>query len=123
MKDLTQVFAGAHDASVISTSTGQCDAGFAQDTMVPDLLEKGQLKEGQLVQIWTSEAIPGSPLAMNTSTLDASTQETLRALFRDKANVDHLTPVPPSDAIRRWANERVRAMGAGGTMRELIDAD
>jgi hypothetical protein len=35
-------------------------------------------------------------------------------------NVDHLTPVPPSDAIRRWANERVRAMGASGTMRVII---
>jgi hypothetical protein len=35
-------------------------------------------------------------------------------------NVDHLTPVPPSDAIRRWANERVRAMGSSGTMRVII---
>ena len=35
-------------------------------------------------------------------------------------NVDHLTPVSPSDAIRRWANERVRAMGASGTMRVII---
>ena len=35
-------------------------------------------------------------------------------------NVDHLTPVPPSDAIRRWANERVRAMGTSGTMRVII---
>ena len=34
--------------------------------------------------------------------------------------MDHLTPVTPSDAIRRWANERVRAMGAGGTMRVII---
>ena len=35
-------------------------------------------------------------------------------------NVDHLTPIPPSDAIRRWANERVRAMGTSGTMRVII---
>ena len=90
-KDLTQIFAGAHDASMISTSTGQCDAGFAQDTMVPDLLKKGQLKEGQLVQIWTSDVIPGSPLAMNTSTLDQATQDKLRAVFKDKANVDFMT--------------------------------
>lgn len=90
-KDLTQVFAGAHDASMISTSTGQCDAGFSQDSMMPSLIEKGQLKEAQLVQIWTSEVIPGSPLAMNTSTLDASTQETLKAVFQDKANVEYMT--------------------------------
>jgi hypothetical protein len=35
-------------------------------------------------------------------------------------NVDHLTPISPSDAIRRWANERVRAMGSSGTMRVII---
>jgi len=35
-------------------------------------------------------------------------------------NVDHLTPVPPSDAIRRWANDRLRAMGSSGTMRVVI---
>ena len=35
-------------------------------------------------------------------------------------NVDHLTPVQPTDAIRRWANERVRAMGGSGTMRVII---
>ena len=35
-------------------------------------------------------------------------------------NVDHLTPVQPTDAIRRWANERVRAMGSSGTMRVII---
>jgi hypothetical protein len=35
-------------------------------------------------------------------------------------NVEHLTPVQPTDAIRRWANERVRAMGSNGTMRVII---
>jgi hypothetical protein len=35
-------------------------------------------------------------------------------------NVEHLTPVQPTDAIRRWANERVRAMGSSGTMRVII---
>src|SRR5690349_20397371 len=35
-------------------------------------------------------------------------------------NVDHLAPVPPSDAIRRWANERLRAMGGSGTIRVII---
>ena len=35
-------------------------------------------------------------------------------------NVDHLTPVQPTDAIRRWANDRVRAMGSSGTMRVII---
>jgi hypothetical protein len=35
-------------------------------------------------------------------------------------NVDHLVPVPPSDAIRRWANDRLRAMGGSGTLRVVI---
>jgi len=34
--------------------------------------------------------------------------------------VDHLAPVPPSDAIRHWANDRLRAMGSSGTLRVVI---
>lgn len=90
-RDLTQVFAGAHDASLIAVDTGQCEAGFAQDSQMPSLIEKGQLTEGQLTQIWTSDPIPGSPVALNTQTLDADTQSRIRSIFQEKANVDHLT--------------------------------
>ena len=36
--DVTPVFAGGHDASVISVKNGDCDAGFAYDTMVTQQL-------------------------------------------------------------------------------------
>ncbi|WP_026927835.1 phosphate/phosphite/phosphonate ABC transporter substrate-binding protein [Granulicoccus phenolivorans] len=86
-KDVTQVLAGKHDASMLSTASGQCDAGFAQDSMVPDLIKKGQLKEGQLKQVWESPLIPGSPIAMNTTTLDADTQAKVRTALQEHANV------------------------------------
>jgi hypothetical protein len=35
-------------------------------------------------------------------------------------NVDHLAPVPPSDAVQRWANDRLRAMGSSGTLKVVI---
>lgn len=89
-KDLTQVFAGAHDASLISVANKQCDAGFAQDTMMPSLISKGQLKEGQMVKVWESPTIPGSPLALNTQTLDKATQDKVRATRQEKANVQAL---------------------------------
>jgi hypothetical protein len=35
-------------------------------------------------------------------------------------NVDHLAPVPPVEAARRWASDRLRAMGSSGTLRVII---
>lgn len=90
-KDLTQIFAGAHDASLLAVKSGQCDAGFAQESQMPSFLESGQLEEGALRQIWTSPIIPGSPMAMSTQSLDAATQDKVRTALREKANVDVLT--------------------------------
>ncbi len=88
--DVTQVLAGAHDASILSVAGGQCDGGFAQESMVPDLIEKGQLQEGQLKKVWNSSTIPGSPVAMNTETLDVETQDKVRVAIQEHGNVDYL---------------------------------
>ena len=89
--DVNQVMAGGHDASALAVADGQCDAGFAFDTMVDSVLIKsGQLKEGQLTKIWESEVIPGSPIAISTDTLDADTQEQIKTAFTEKINIDAL---------------------------------
>lgn len=85
-----QVFAGGHDASALAVASGQCDAGFAYDTIVDvQLLETGQLKPGQLNVVWKSEIIAGSPVAVSNA-LEDGVQETITSAFREKANVDHL---------------------------------
>lgn len=88
--DVEQVMAGGHDASLIAIDSGQCDAGFAYDAMGEALVDGGQLEEGAVKVVWESELIMGSPVAMNTESLDAETQDIIRTALTEKANVDYL---------------------------------
>lgn len=89
-EDIEPIMAGGHDASAIAIDSGQCDAGFAYDEIPSMLVESGQLEEGALESIWESEMIMGSPLAMNTESLDAETQDAIRTALTEKANVEYL---------------------------------
>ncbi|OYO19730.1 phosphate starvation-inducible protein PhoH [Enemella evansiae] len=89
-KDITPVMAGGHDASLLAIKSGQCDVGFAYDTMIDQVVSKGQLQQGDVKQVWKSEQIAGSPLAMNTQTLDADTQAKIRTAITTKANAPAL---------------------------------
>ncbi|MBF6250339.1 phosphate/phosphite/phosphonate ABC transporter substrate-binding protein [Nocardia farcinica] len=89
-KGLTPIYAGGHDASALSIAAGDCDAGFAFDTMVDKtLVEKGDLAPGQLKTVWKSETIAGSVFAA-ADALGAETVAKLRTLFTEKVNADHL---------------------------------
>ncbi|WP_051581114.1 phosphate/phosphite/phosphonate ABC transporter substrate-binding protein [Pseudonocardia acaciae] len=89
-RDVTPVMAGGHDASALAVASGQCDVGFAQDVIVDKvLIEKGQLKPGQLDTVWKSEVIAGSPVAISDD-LDPALRATLTDAFQNKANVDYL---------------------------------
>lgn len=88
--DITPVMAGGHDASALSVASGQCDAGFAYDTMVDSqLIEKGQLKKGRLTTVWKSELIAGPPIAVSDD-LDAGLRKTIAEAVQQKANADYL---------------------------------
>lgn len=44
---MTPIYAGGHDASALSIANGDCDAGFAFDTMVDQtMIEKGSCSQG-----------------------------------------------------------------------------
>jgi phosphonate transport system substrate-binding protein len=87
---LTPVFAGGHDASALAVASGQCDAGFAYDTIVDrQLIESGQLQPGQLRIVWRSETIAGSPIAV-ASDVDPQRRQVIADAFAQKANVDYL---------------------------------
>lgn len=88
--EITPVFAGGHDASVISVANGDCDAGFAFDAMVENILiDSGDINEGDVVTVWKSEVIAGSPLAMLTS-LPTDLQERITDVVRNQVNTDQL---------------------------------
>lgn len=87
---VTPVFAGGHDASVLSVANGDCDAGFAFDAMVTTtLIESGDIEEGQIKVVWESEVIAGSPIAVLT-TLPQSLQDEISRIVLEQANVDAL---------------------------------
>lgn len=88
-RDVQAVMAGGHDASALGVASGQCDAGFATDTMINELLPaKGAIKPGDLRVVWKSEMIPGSPAAISDD-LDPAVKQALTDGFRD-ANADYL---------------------------------
>lgn len=88
--DITPIFAGGHDASVISVANGDCDAGFAFDAMVDSILiDSGDINEGDVVTVWKSEVIAGSPMAM-LGTLPADLQERIVDVVQNRVNVDSL---------------------------------
>ena len=87
---MSPVFAGGHDASALSIANGDCDAGFAFDTMVDQtMIEKGDLQPGQLKTVWKSEMIAGSVFAANDS-LGTEAIDKLKALFTEKVNIESL---------------------------------
>lgn len=86
-KDITPVFAGGHDASVLAIMSGQCDAGFAMESMVDKtLIAKDQIKAGDITTIWKSETIAGSPVAISTDTLSPELQSKLTDIFQNLLN-------------------------------------
>src|SRR5262245_44559435 len=88
-KDITPIITGGHDASALAVLNGQCDAGFAEDSMIDDTLpSKGQLKPGQLNIVWKSDVIAGSPIGISDD-LAPDLKTKLADAFDTKANVDY----------------------------------
>lgn len=87
---ITPVFAGGHDASVLSVKNGDCEVGFAFDAMVDkNLIESGDIAEGEIKTVWKSEVIAGSPLAILGS-LPESLKAEIKRIIIQEANVDAL---------------------------------
>lgn len=88
--DIDPVFAGAHDASVISVDNGDCEAGFAFDSMVEvTAVEDLGVAEGAIEVVWESEVIAGSPIAVRTGLPESLVTE-IRRIIIDEANSDAL---------------------------------
>ena len=78
--------AGAHDASVLAVTAGDCDAGFAHDNMVENILvNAGDIEEGEIKVIAESPLIAASPTVMRTALPDSLRAELLR-IFEEKMN-------------------------------------
>ncbi|SEE82544.1 phosphate/phosphite/phosphonate ABC transporter substrate-binding protein [Ruania alba] len=88
--DINPLFAGGHDASVLALADGQCDLAFSTEGMATEqLLETGQIADGEIRQIWQSELIPSSPLTVSGSLPEGMTQQ-IREIYLEQINVDAL---------------------------------
>lgn len=102
--DITPIFAGGHDASVLAIKDGTCDAGFAYDTMVTQqMIGNGDIAgvldtvgdgvasvnpdEAELEIIWKSAPIAAPPLAYGRW-LPETLQEAIIDITTTKINVD-----------------------------------
>ncbi|WGW13919.1 phosphate/phosphite/phosphonate ABC transporter substrate-binding protein [Saxibacter everestensis] len=84
------IYAGSHDAAALAVKNGECDAGFAMESMIDKTLPaKGDLKDGDLKKVWTSETIAGNVMAGSNELGDAALEK-LRKIIKEKANSDYL---------------------------------
>lgn len=84
------VYAGAHDASALAVAAGDCEAGFAMQSMVEDTLPAaGDLADGDLKEVWRSPKISGS-LFVGNDALGDETLGKLTTLLTEKANAEYL---------------------------------
>lgn len=66
-KDFKTVFAGGHDATVLSVMSGDCDLGFAFDQMVDKIMPaKHKIGPDKIKVVWKSELIPQVPIALGS---------------------------------------------------------
>ncbi|MDA3041178.1 MAG: phosphate/phosphite/phosphonate ABC transporter substrate-binding protein [Actinomycetota bacterium] len=100
--DINPTFAGGHDASALTVASGDCDAGFAYDSMVTaQLIESGDIAgvidtaegtetvneaEAELEIIWKSQVIAGAPMVINNS-LPASFVKAFQEVVTTKVNL------------------------------------
>ncbi len=103
--DITPVFAGGHDASALAVKNGDCEAGFAYDTMLTqELIDSGDLagivdeaedgaddvnpESAELKIIWKSAAIAAPPLAFG-NWLPETLRTAITEITTEKINVDY----------------------------------
>ncbi|WP_328810450.1 phosphate/phosphite/phosphonate ABC transporter substrate-binding protein [Rhodococcus sp. NBC_00294] len=85
---VTPIYAGGHDASALAVKAGDCDAGFAFDTMVDrTMIDNGELAPGELKTVWKSETIAGSLFAANND-LGTDAIAKLEEVFSEGMNSD-----------------------------------
>lgn len=89
-RDITPIFAGGHDASVLAVASHQREAGFAFDKVADrQLIEQHQIQPGQIIIVWQSDPIPGGPIVI-TNSLAPQLRQQLTTALQQHANADYL---------------------------------
>lgn len=95
--ELRAIFAGSHDASVIAVQNGKVDAAAVADGLLDAAIARGMVKAEDLVIVWKSEPIPGSPVVMRRD-LPEPVKQKIRAAFAGMREI----PWSKGTIIKRW---------------------
>lgn len=95
--ELRAIFAGSHDASVIAVQNGKVDAAAVADGLLDAAIARGMVKPEDIVVVWKSEPIPGSPVVMRRD-LPEPVKQKIRAAFAGMREI----PWSKGTIIKRW---------------------
>jgi phosphonate transport system substrate-binding protein len=91
------IFSGGHDASAIAVQNGKVDGAAIADALLDTAYSRGMLKQDEVAVVWTSDPIPGAPVAYRRD-LPADLKAKIRAAFAQIQNM----PWGPKTTIKRW---------------------
>ena len=89
-KDMTQIFAGSHDNSLLKLGTGDCEASFMQEATW-NAIGTGSfaaMKKADYKEVWKSGAIPNGPFSIR-STLPASFKAAVKNILLTKLSKEY----------------------------------
>jgi phosphonate transport system substrate-binding protein len=95
--DLRAIFAGSHDATAIAVANGKVDAGAVADGLLDAAIARGMVKAEEIQIVWTSDPIPGAPMAMRRD-LPEPLKQRIRAAFASMRD----QPWSKGTVIKRW---------------------
>ena len=64
------LFASSHAASVMSVISGKVDFGCTYESALKKLENNGAIKKGEIITLWTSDAIVNSPIVVRSDIND-----------------------------------------------------
>jgi phosphonate transport system substrate-binding protein len=91
------IFSGGHDASAIAVQNGKVDAAAIADALLENALKRGMVKQEDVQVVWTSDPIPGAPIAYRRD-LPADLKAKLRASFAQIRDMSW----GPQATVKRW---------------------
>jgi phosphonate transport system substrate-binding protein len=86
-------FAGSHPAAILAVVNGSVDAAATNDLDLARVVKSGQVRQGDLSVLWTSELIPGSPMVVRRDlpeSLKAAILGAILTLNEDKQALEQL---------------------------------
>jgi phosphonate transport system substrate-binding protein len=89
-KDMTQIFAGSHDNSLLKLGSGDCEASFMQEATW-NAIGTGTfaaMKKADYKEVWKSAPIPNGPFSIRSS-LPASFKAAVKNILLTKLTKDY----------------------------------